>query len=494
MVLLSYLMFEENSKETLKKIFPKLGAGEISVSTDTRTIKTGDVFIAIKGEHFDGHDFVATAVEKGAAYCVVREGFGFNVKEVDVGDRVEGVDVEKLIYAKDTVQALQEMARQYRVWLDQERASQGSTKLEVIGISGCNGKTTTKNFLATVLSQKFNSGAEGIEGVANIASIEKVAYTKGNLNNFIGLPLTILSLNLNHDFAVIELGSNHPGEIALLCDIAKPTHGITTSIGAAHIEFFKTLDAIADEEGAIALALPKNGLYVVPRQDQYSEYLLSKTSAQRIAVDAKHVECLGVDFLNIESRLGEIGINAPHIVMDALLVTVVAHKLGLNCEEILKGLKETKNDKGRFSVSEVKINRDSEEVRITIIDDTYNGNPDSVIAAIKAMKELFPIQRKFVVLGCLKELGEYTHRGYERIVDVCREYGIFNLILINIDDEFDTERDAEGVETNNLQITRVIDSQACAEYLKKTIEVNDVILCKGSHSAKTWEVIEGLSS
>ena len=422
MVLLSHLMFEENFKETLKTIFSKLGAGEISVSTDTRTIKSGDIFVAIKGEKFDGHDFVATAIEKGAAYCVVREGFGFNVKEVDVG---------KLIHVKDTVQALQEMAREYRVWLDQERAVQGSTKLEVIGISGCNGKTTTKNFLATVLSRKFNSDAEGIVRGTNIEGSKKVAYTKGNLNNFIGLPLTILSLNFNHDFAVIELGSNHPGEIALLCDIAKPTHGITTSIGAAHIEFFKTLDAIADEESAIASVLPRNGLYVVPKQDQYSEYLLSKTSAQRIAVDAKHVECLDVDFLNIESKLNEIGICAPHIVADALLVAVMAHKFGLNSEEILKGLKETKNDKGRFGISEANVAHGSEEVRVTIIDDTYNGNPDSVIAAIKAMKELFPNQRKFVALGCLKELGEYTHRGYERIVETCGELEIFNLILIN---------------------------------------------------------------
>ena len=170
----------------------------------------------------------------------------------------------------------------------------------------------------------------------------------------------------------------------------------------------------------------------------------------------------------------------------------MAHKFGLNSEEILKGLKETKNDKGRFGISEANVAHGSEEVRVTIIDDTYNGNPDSVIAAIKAMKELFPNQRKFVALGCLKELGEYTHRGYERIVETCGELEIFNLILINIDDEFDTESDADGIETNNLQITRMIDNQACVGYLKKTIEVDDVVLCKGSHGAKTWEVIEGL--
>jgi UDP-N-acetylmuramoyl-tripeptide--D-alanyl-D-alanine ligase len=374
---------------------------------------------------------------------------------------------------------LQQLATEYRDTLT----------IPIIAITGCNGKTTTKNFMASVLTQKFTA--------------EKVAYTKGNLNNFIGLPLSILSIKSSHEIAVLELGSNHPGEIELLCAIAKPTYGITTSIGAAHIEFFGTLEAIADEEGAIALTLPKDGLYVVPKNDQYSEYLLSRTFARKSAVDIKHVECLGVDFLNFQSKLNQIGIQAPHIVADVLLVTAIAHDLGISAEQILKGLSDTKNDKGRFDILKRKIAGVTNESNginptnvsttfsITIIDDTYNGNPDSVIAAIKAMKELFPNEHKILCLGVLKELGDYLHTGYERIVNVCNEYDVSELMLVGITDTF--ENGDKSIEADfKTKLIYVKDNVECVEYLKKNIQSDDVILCKGSHGAKTWEVVERL--
>lgn len=450
------------------QIISKLKTGETRISTDTRTIKSGDIFFAIKGEQFDGHDFIQQALEKGASICVVNDGLAnLNLEEES-----------RLLKVEDTVKALQQLATQYRDTLT----------IPVIAITGCNGKTTTKNFMASVLTQKFTA--------------EKVAYTKGNLNNFIGLPLSILAITPEHEVAVLELGSNHPGEIKMLCDIAKPTYGITTSIGAAHIEFFGTLEAIADEEGAIALALPKNGLYAVPKNDQYSEYLLSRTSAGKSAVDIKHIECLGVDFLNFQSKLNQIGIQAPHIVADALLVAIIAHEFGLTAEQILKGLAETKNDKGRFGILKAEIRKPEsvESVPVTIIDDTYNGNPDSVIAAIKAMKELFPNERKIVCLGVLKELGDYLHTGYERIVNVANEYGVSELILINIADTFENigsedENDSESDNANQkAKLIYVSNNAECVEYLKKSTKSDDVILCKGSHGAKTWEVVENIRS
>ncbi|MDQ5911947.1 MAG: UDP-N-acetylmuramoyl-tripeptide--D-alanyl-D-alanine ligase [Patescibacteria group bacterium] len=440
------------------QIISKLKTGETRISTDTRTIKPGDVFFAIKGEQFDGHDFVGQALEKGASLCVVDAGF----VNLNLGEE------SRLLKVEDTVKALQQLATEYRDTLT----------IPVIAITGCNGKTTTKNFMASVLAQKYGADEFGIE---------KVAYTKGNLNNFIGLPLSILAITQAHEIAVLELGSNHPGEIKMLCDIAKPTYGITTSIGAAHIEFFGTLEAIADEEGAIALALPKNGLYVVPKNDQYAEYLLSRTQARKSAVDIKHIECLDVEFLNFQSKLNQIGIQAPHIVADALLVTTIAHEFGLTAEQILKGLAETKNDKGRFSIikTEIKNPESVESIPVTIIDDTYNGNPDSVIAAIKAMKELFPKERKIVCLGVLKELGDYLHTGYKRIVNVCNEYGVSELMLVGIVDTF------ENIDIQT-RLTYVKDNVECIEYVKKNSQSDDVILCKGSHGAKTWEIVERL--
>lgn len=459
------------------KIISKIKTGEMSVSTDTRTIKPGDIFFAIKGDQFDGHDFVAQAIEKGAALCVVHN--DFKLHELSESPEVSEVDDSRLLKVEDTIKALQQLATEYRDIL----------KIPIIAITGCNGKTTTKNFMASVLVQKYGS--------------EKVSYTKGNLNNFIGLPLAVLDIKPSHEIAVLELGSNHPGEINMLCDIAKPSFGITTSIGAAHIEFFGTLEAIADEEGSIALALPGSGLYVVPKTDQFAEYLLGRTQARKVAVDIKHIECLGVEFLNFQSKLNQIGIQAPHIVADALLVVTIAHEFGITAEQILKGLAETKNDKGRFSISKIEIKNSSVEfgvevgsknsIPITIIDDTYNGNPDSVIAAIKAMKEIFPNERKIVCLGVLRELGDYLHTGYERIVHVCNEYDVSELVLINIADTFENGNESRE-DSVQIKLVYVKDNVECAEYLKKNVKLDDVILCKGSHSANTWEVIENLKS
>ncbi len=493
------------------EIISKLKTGETHISTDTRTIKPGDIFFAIKGDQFDGYNFVVQALEKGASLCVVDA----DAANTDVGPDVNNLNLNlnsnpKLLKVEDTVKALQQLATQYRETLT----------IPIIAITGCNGKTTTKNFMASVLAQKCvsNISASGTSQI-NVSGTEKVAYTKGNLNNFIGLPLSILAITQAHEIAVLELGSNHPGEIKMLCDIAKPTYGVTTSIGSAHIEFFGTLDAIANEEGAIALTLPKDGLYVVPKNDQYSEYLLSRTSARKSAVDIKQIECLGVEFLNFQSKLNQIGIQAPHIIADALLVTTIAHEFGLTAEQILKGLAETKNDMGRFSVIKTEIVReetrsdgtnvtthnltsggvstkgvesDDRKIPVTIIDDTYNANPDSVIAAIKAMKELFPNERKIVCLGILKELGDYLHTGYERIVNVCNEYSVSELILVNISDTFEnTANRAEEDNTNRkAKLIYVSNTAECAEYLKKNVQSNDVILCKGSHGAKMWEVIE----
>lgn len=478
------------------EIISKIKTGEMRVSTDTRTIKSGDIFFAIKGDQFDGHDFVAQALEKGAVLCVVHNDFKLpEPLELSGLSEVSEVNDSRLLKVEDTINALQQLATEYRDTL----------KIPIIAITGCNGKTTTKNFMANVLMQKY--GANNHD--TNEYVTEKVAYTKGNLNNFIGLPLAVLAIRPSHEIAVLELGSNHPGEIKMLCDIAKPSFGITTSIGAAHIEFFGTLEAIADEEGAIALSLPKEGLYVVPKNDQYSEYLLGRTQARKVAVDIKHIECLGVEFLNFQSKLNQIGIQAPHIIADALLVAAIAHEFGITAEQIIKGLAETKNDKGRFGISKVEIkvvdknfdgvnsaasnvvSSDDAKTSLTIIDDTYNANPDSVIAAIKAMKEIFPNERKIVCLGILKELGDYLHTGYERIVNVANEYGVSELVLINIADTFENGNESL-IDGSKTKLVYVKDNAECVEYLKTNSSTNDVILCKGSHGAMTWEVIEGL--
>ncbi len=449
-------------------------------SIDTRTLEPGNIFFAIKGEHVDGHDFITEALAKGASVVVVsREWFEQSDNLSDQNDRYVVVD--------DVVEALQQIAIEHRAQFN----------VPVICISGCNGKTTTKNLLAAVLKKHFGDDA--------------VLYTKGNNNNHIGVPLTLLSLSAGHKVAVIELGSNHPGEIDALCKIAKPTHGITTNIGAAHIEFFGTLEAIADEEGALASYIPDGGVYILPKEDQYSEYIATKVRSKSPAEGSTKRPGVTIEFIRADNeetlkKLSNIGIVAPHIVLDACMVITLAKKLGISDETIFSGLQSASNDTGRFSPKEVELfgvkNTEGEPVRFTAIDDTYNGNPDSVIAAMNATSKLYSnsTESKILALGALRELGGYAHTGYIRILHAAKELNFSEVVFVGIEEDFSDISGEFVGEIGELKLTKVSDNTECVDYLKSILIKNaqagrqkSVVLCKGSHSAKMWEVVEGLT-
>jgi len=218
-------------------------AFSLSVSTDTRNIKEGDLFVALKGDNFDAHNFLDKAVEQGAKTLLVQEDKG-----------VEGVNV---VLVEDTLKGLQDLASSWRNELT-DRA---------IGITGSNGKTSTKDLTDAVLSQKFQTKA-----------------TLGNFNNHIGLPLTVLRNTREDEATIYEMGMNHPGEIAPLCEIARPQIGIITSIGTAHIEHMGSQEGIAREKGALAAALPKDGTLIVPTDVDYKEVLVEMNVGELLEV------------------------------------------------------------------------------------------------------------------------------------------------------------------------------------------------------------------
>ncbi len=310
----------------------------LNICHDTRTLKKGDIYIAIKGENHDGHDFVEQAVEKGAAGLIVERGF-------------PNLGTPQLIVS-NARKALWRLAAGARsTWTG-----------TVIGITGSVGKTTVKEMVASVLSQKGS-----------------VSKTIGNWNNDIGLPLSMLAADRNSDFFVFELGMNHPGEIDPLASLLKPDWALITNIGKAHIQFFQSLESIAEEKAAI----------------------LHHASHAVLDADSEWFDRLKAGFNGSVVTLTEQPFAAPqpgaHMVQNTLFAATLGLELGLSPEEIRSGLNAFEPAPMRWE--------ESESGGVTFINDAYNANPLSMRAAISAFAELPGSGRKFLVLGGMRELG-----------------------------------------------------------------------------------------
>ncbi len=401
-----------------------------SVSIDTRTIQPGSLYVALKGERFDGHTFLKDAERAGAAACLVEK-------------PCSDIFIPQIV-VPDTLKGLQEIAKNYRK----------KTGIPVIGVTGSNGKTITKNFIASILQKKFS-----------------VASTKGNLNNHIGLPLSILSIKPSDEIAVFEFGMNHPGEIKALVEICQPTAAVITNIGVAHIENFHSKEAIAKEKASIAAELidAPGSFLVIPAHDEYAETLRAATKAKVIEVSANATE-----YQKLAESLRyakDSGIMAEHFVMDALLAVAVAREYGIADQDIVDAVSETKIEDGRFALKNVG--------GVDVIDDTYNANPDSVCAALDAFAKLYPERRKIFALGKLMEQGEFLNDGYERIIDKAMSCGISGIIFVDVAYE-------------NVAVTHVKSHKECAEAIKKLCNNKSIVLLKGSRFAEMEKVFEYL--
>lgn len=385
-----------------------------SVSTDTRTLLPGALFVAIKGENFDGHKFLKDAENAGALTCIVEE-------------HHHNVIVPQVV-VKDSVRALQDIAKGYREKLN----------IPVIAITGSNGKTTTKNYIASILMKKY-----------------RVAYTRGSLNNHIGLPLSVLSIKRDDEIAVFEIGTNHKGEIKTLVDICKPTIGVVTNIGVAHIENFGSKEEIAKEKAVLVSSLPEDSFVVIPKSEEYINIFKENTKARIVEVSEERVAL-------------KAGIRAVHLVADATLAAAVGKELGVKEDEIIDALSNTKGEDGRFTIKQWG--------QFEVIDDTYNGNPDSVCAAIEGMIKIYPDRRKIIALGKLMEQGDFLNEGYERIIEKAKD-----MTIIFVDIAYDSS-----------SVMHVKNQKECAEAIKNMYKLGDVVLLKGSKSAEMKKVLDFL--
>ena len=343
------------------------------LTTDSRAITPGCIFLALCGERFDGNTFAADASQKGAAAVVV--------SRVE-GDFAPGCTI---VQVEDTLAALQSLATWWRGQLE---------PLHVVGLTGSSGKTSTKDMCLSVLSQKY-----------------KALATKGNLNNHIGVPLSILSAEKGTEAAIWEMGMNHAGEIAPLCAMTQPHIGIITTIGSAHLEYLGTREAIAEEKCTVARALPASGYMIYPALDDFADYIPTQTAATCIPVGgcSSPVRALnprstatGTTYtLHIEGE-EEVVVNLPvpgaHMVSNSLLAAAAGWKLGCTPAQIAAGLSASALTHGRLACKEIE--------GYTVVDDTYNANPESMKAALETVAALRGPQRHIAVLGKMGELGE----------------------------------------------------------------------------------------
>jgi UDP-N-acetylmuramoyl-tripeptide--D-alanyl-D-alanine ligase len=365
-----------------------------------------------------------------------------------------------VIVVPDALAALQRLAYWWRRQLD----------IAVVCITGSNGKTSTKDFTTAVLSRRY-----------------RVSSTKGNLNNHIGVPLTVLATNPEDQVGVWEMGMNHSGELAPLCEIAHPKFGIITNIGTAHIEHLGSRDAIAEEKGTLARALPEDGILFIPASCDYYEFLRERTKAALVSVgdgrgivrsENLRLEPDGSRFTLVIEGDGRAEVCLPvpgrHMVINALLAAAAGWKLGMQPCEIACGLNEVKISGGRFARRVIG--------GITVIDDTYNANPESMAAAIETLAEA-PVPagaRRFVVLGRMGELGVHGPAAHHQIGKLAASH---DLVVIAAGEG--AEGIAEGA--GGAKYFPVLAD--AAKWLAAEVKPGDAVLFKGSRSATIERVM-----
>lgn len=434
------------------------------ISIDSRKISAGELFLAIKGEIHDGHSYANDVISQGIRGLVIsKEKVDDLFCEAWEKSGLTGIAVA------DTTMALGDLAAFIR----------RRTDVSVVAITGSNGKTTTRGMTADVLSQRF-----------------RILTAKENFNNLIGLPLTLLTLSQAHEWAILELGMNRPGEIGRLGDICLPDIGVITNIGPVHLQGFDSIEGVASAKGELLEKIKPEGTVVLnaddPRVLRLSHntkknvllYGLSKDAAIRaMSIREKKPGTAFTLVLPTESIDVELGFPGNFMVSNALAAAAIGYKLGLTAGEIKNGLETFKPAKGRMNILSTRKN-------IHIIDDTYNANPVSMEAAIRALSSLRGSNRSFLVAGDMLELGDYAASMHRTIGSLAARSDMTRLYLTGdfagavASGAGDEDMDAGDIFTG----TR----KEIFKDLKGRLQSGDWVLVKGSRAMGMEKVVEWL--
>ncbi len=425
------------------------------VSIDSRTIGTGELFVAIRGERFDGHQFVAAARQAGAVAVVADES----------GAEVLAENNLPLVVVRDTLSFLMDFAGWYR----------SRFRIPIIGLTGSTGKTTVKEMLAAVLGRKF-----------------RVMKTLENMNNFIGVSLTLFRLDRETDVAVVELGTNHPGEIARLTRMVQPTHAAITNIGSGHIGYFGSKKAIFEEKRALLDGVNSEGTIYLNKEDRFlrgyhSEKARIKTFGLQKDADYR-ADFLGTDDLGrVRFRVNggpDIRLQVPgrHHLLNALLAAAVGLDMGIPAEEVKTGLEAVAPVRQRMEMFT--------ERGVLFINDAYNANPESMQAAIDFLCDL-PVEegrQKFLVVGDMLELGEQSEAAHRRIGEYLADRPIQYVFCLGEFGRFIYQSLKESKKTQ-VQVQWFPSHREAAAALEKQMRSGDVVLLKGSRGMAMENVL-----
>ncbi|MDO9168420.1 MAG: UDP-N-acetylmuramoyl-tripeptide--D-alanyl-D-alanine ligase [Methylobacter sp.] len=438
-----------------------------SVSIDTRAIKSGQLYVAIKGHNFDGNQFVDKAEQAGAAAAIVHEGVKSTIPHIVVDD---------------TRLALAELAGAWR-----KKAT-----VSVVGITGSNGKTTVKEMVAAILSA--NGKASDPNQVPCLHPVGNTLFTQGNLNNDIGVPLTLLRLNEQHRYAVIEMGANHPGEIEYTSKYVQADVAIITNVGAAHIEGFGSIDGVAKAKGEIIQTLKQDGVAVLNHDDTYFDYWKSVAGTRKIisfglngsaAVTAHSVKTEIIDnefatAFDLVTVAGELKVKLKlagrHNVVNALAATAACLALDIDLQQIKQGLESVKPVTGRLQPLVSRLGN-------IVIDDTYNANSASLKAGLDVLANC--AGEHWLVLGAFGELGPDSLKIHEEMGELIKLSGVVRLLAIGSDARNTVKIFGKGADFFDSQ-DDLIDA------LKRELKGDEAILIKGSRAQRMENVAAAL--
>lgn len=424
------------------------------VSTDSRRVAEGDIFVALSGERFDAHDFIPQVAAAGVAAVIVSrtapewQSLPCAVIEVD-----------------HTLSGLQRLASRYRQW----------HRPLVVALSGSNGKTSTKDFTAAVMAARFQSRA-----------------TIGNLNNHIGCPLTLLALEEGDECCVAEMGMNHAGEIKVLVDIARPDAGLLTNIGLAHIENLGTQDAIAWEKATLPANVRPGGVVVLNAGDAYTPVIARHCQADvfTAGIGAGHVAAhslaadeggttFTLDFSgeSVQTRLPVIG---EHMVANAALAACMGWRHGISPAAIGDALRNVRLTGGRLEPKTIQ--------GVHFIDDSYNANPDSMRAGLRTLASTGS-GRRVAVLGRMGELGHLSDESHRDVGACAASLPLAAVFTVGGADAVRISDAAREARPSGWEVAHFDSHEACAAHLREWLHAGDTVLLKGSRSAAMEKVL-----
>ncbi|MFQ5708046.1 MAG: UDP-N-acetylmuramoyl-tripeptide--D-alanyl-D-alanine ligase [bacterium] len=426
------------------------------ISIDSRKVSAGEIFFAIRGETHDGHDFIGAAFENNAQAAVVCKSWWTNCPA--------HLESNNFFVVEDTLAALQEAAHFYR----------GKFTLPVLALTGTNGKTTTKEMVATVLGQKHT-----------------VCKTRGNLNNHIGLPLSLFALDQQQEVAILEMGCNHFGEIARLCEIAEPQFGLITNVGHGHLEFFADLEGVAKAKAELFENLHPPGTAFINLDDPLiSKYVPANLKSvtygfkeeARVSGEVSGADEHGCFAFRVEKTPIRLNVPGKHNLSNALAAVAVGLEFGVSLSKIKQALENVALPGQRMEMFERN--------KVRIINDSYNANPDSTRASLSVLKQTQSTGKKIFVFADMLELGERATLEHAEIGKALKDYRVD--VVLAFGEYAEAAVAAARKASKKIVAKHFSEKTALVKALKEQIKAGDVLLVKGSRGMKMEEVLQKL--